>query len=105
MDKKIHLYTLELSNNDDSFSIYIDMKLAKTGNLLKNMKPSISPEAMIDDVNDIKPADWVEEGKIEDMDAVKPDDWNEEEPKMILNPLGNVSLYHRVRFSPTKNIH
>merc|ERR1711972_821455 len=36
-------------------------------------------EAMIDDPDDKKPSDWVEEKQIVDSDAKKPDDWDDEE--------------------------
>merc|ERR1711866_18768 len=36
-------------------------------------------ESMIDDPEDKKPDDWVEEKRIVDSDAKKPDDWDDEE--------------------------
>ena len=38
---------------------------------------------MIDDPNDSKPSDWVDEAQIVDPDATKPDDWDEDAPKKI----------------------
>lgn len=34
---------------------------------------------MMDDPEDKKPEDWVDEAKIPDEKATKPDDWDEEE--------------------------
>ena len=42
MDKKYHLYTLSLKD-DNSFEIFVDKKMSKKGNLLTHMKPSINP--------------------------------------------------------------
>ena len=43
------------------------------------MMPSVNPPKEIDDPEDKKPADWVDEAKIDDPDASKPDDWDESE--------------------------
>ena len=36
-------------------------------------------DSMMDDPEDKKPEDWVEEAKIVDPDAKKPEDWDDEE--------------------------
>jgi calnexin len=79
-----HLYTLQIKQNND-FEIYIDKRLAKKGNMLTHMRPPINPSPTIDDPDDVKPADWVEDAKIEDPNAVKPADWDDNAPKMIPN--------------------
>merc|ERR1719229_1155615 len=38
---------------------------------------------MIDDPEDTKPEDWVDEAKIEDPEASKPEDWDEDAPRKI----------------------
>jgi calnexin len=81
-DRHTHLYTLVL-RKDQSFDIFVDEKLAKSGNLLTHMLPSINPPTMIDDPTDSKPEDWVDAPTIVDPDARKPDDWDENAPKKI----------------------
>mmetsp|Transcript_21763 Transcript_21763/g.19831 ORF Transcript_21763/g.19831 Transcript_21763/m.19831 type:complete len:520 (+) Transcript_21763:44-1603(+) len=85
-DKKSHLYTLHIRNADNSFDLYVDKKITKGGNLLKNMNPPINPPSEIDDPTDFKPEDWVEEERIVDPDARKPDDWDEDAPRQIPDP-------------------
>jgi len=85
MDKKTHLYTLALKS-DNTFTIFIDKKIAKSGSLLTAMKPPVNPSKMIDDPDDKKPSDWVDEMEIEDPDAKKPDDWDDNAPRMIPDP-------------------
>ncbi len=41
--------------------MYIDNKLINSGNLLKDMEPSIIPSKEIIDENDRKPDDWDDE--------------------------------------------
>ena len=84
-DKKSHLYTLHMKK-DNSFEIFIDTKSIKKGNLLKDMEPPFNPPAEIDDPNDKKPNDWVDEAKISDPTASKPNDWDENEPQMVDDP-------------------
>eukprot|EP00600_Ochromonadales_sp_CCMP1393_P004735 CAMPEP_0174961104 /NCGR_PEP_ID=MMETSP0004_2-20121128/4060_1 /TAXON_ID=420556 /ORGANISM="Ochromonas sp., Strain CCMP1393" /LENGTH=495 /DNA_ID=CAMNT_0016209523 /DNA_START=258 /DNA_END=1745 /DNA_ORIENTATION=- len=81
-DKKTHLYTLTI-RNDSSFEIFIDMKAAGKGSLLSHLWPGINPPIEIDDRNDTKPSDWIDEPEIDDPDAVKPSDWDEAQPLKI----------------------
>lgn len=85
MDKKTHLYTLQLKS-DNTFEVYVDKKSAKKGSLLTHMKPPVNPPKEIDDPEDTKPTDWVEETKIDDPNAKKPDDWDEAAPRQIPDP-------------------
>ncbi|CAJ0751435.1 4330_t:CDS:10, partial [Entrophospora sp. SA101] len=55
----------------------------KTGNLLKDFEPAVNPPQEIDDSNDKKPDDWIDDPKIDDPDAKKPDDWDEDAPYEI----------------------
>merc|ERR1711865_989938 len=41
------------------------------------------PPQEINDPDDFKPDDWVDEAKIKDPDASKPEDWDEDAPKQI----------------------
>jgi len=44
---------------------------SKTGNLLEDFEPAVNPPKEIDDSEDKKPEDWVDEAKIADPDATK----------------------------------
>ncbi|KNC99960.1 uncharacterized protein SPPG_05332 [Spizellomyces punctatus DAOM BR117] len=83
-DKNTHLYTL-IVNPDQSFKILIDNEEVKKGSLLEDFTPSVNPPKEIDDPNDKKPSDWVEEAQIPDPKATKPDDWDEEAPLEIVD--------------------
>lgn len=77
--KTTTLYTL-IVKEDNTFEILVDGESQKTGSLLEDFSPSVNPEKEIDDPDDKKPEDWVDEARIPDPDAKKPDDWNEEAP-------------------------
>jgi len=83
-DTKTHLYTLHILK-DNTFKILIDNEEVKSGNLLEDFDPPFNPPTEIDDPEDRKPADWVNESKIPDADAVKPDDWDETAPATIVD--------------------
>jgi len=63
----------------------IDNEEVKSGSLLEDFDPAINPPEQIDDPEDKKPADWVDEAKIPDSTAVKPDDWDEDAPPSIID--------------------
>lgn len=84
-DKNSHLYTV-IIRPDNSFEILIDGSQARAGSLLDDFDPPINPPREIDDPEDEKPIDWVDEAKIPDPDATKPDDWDEDAPKRIVDP-------------------
>lgn len=81
-DKKTHLYTLVV-RADGTFEVLIDQEKKSHGSLMDKFVPPLQPAEKMDDPNDTKPADWVDEKKIADPDATKPDDWDEEAPKKI----------------------
>ena len=83
VDKRSHLYTLIVNQDDNSFFIKIDNEIRFAGNLLEDMLPPILPPEYIDDPEDKKPETWVDEEMIEDIHAKKPDDWDENEPQYI----------------------
>lgn len=84
ISKQSSLYTL-IVKPDQTFEIKIDGESLKKGSLLEDFTPSVNPEKEIDDSEDKKPADWVEEAKIADPEATKPEDWDEEAPFEIVD--------------------
>ncbi|RKP09627.1 calreticulin [Thamnocephalis sphaerospora] len=83
--KRSTLYTL-IVRPDNTFEILINNVKVSSGSLLQDFIPSVNPPEEIDDVNDVKPEDWVDESRIEDPDATKPDDWDEDAPYQIPDP-------------------
>ena len=81
-DRNSHLYTLAV-RPDNTFEILIDGASAMKGDLLKDLEPPINPPKQIDDPEETKPKDWVDEEKIKDPAATKPEDWDEDEPMEI----------------------
>lgn len=82
------LYTL-IIKKDNTFEVRINGKVVKASSLLSEslFEPSFNPPAEIDDENDTKPADWVDDLEIPDPDqAEKPEDWDENAPKKIPDP-------------------
>ncbi|KAF2277483.1 Calreticulin-domain-containing protein [Westerdykella ornata] len=82
--KTTSLYTL-IVKPDNSFEIKIDGESVRNGTLLEDFTPPVNPEKEIDDPNDKKPEDWVDEARIPDPDAKKPDDWDEDAPFEIVD--------------------
>ncbi|KAK2768564.1 hypothetical protein FQN54_000420 [Arachnomyces sp. PD_36] len=78
------LYTL-IVRPDQSFQILVDGDAVKNGTLLDDFKPPVNPSEEIEDPEDTKPEDWVDEAKITDPDATKPDDWDEDAPYEIVD--------------------
>jgi calnexin len=88
-DKKTNLYTL-IVRPDQSFEIKINNESSKKGSLLTSFEPPVNPRKEIDDPEDKKPADWVDEAKISDPEATKPEDWDEDAPKEIVDESATV---------------
>jgi calnexin len=82
--KTSSLYTL-IVKPDQSFEIKIDGESTRNGTLLEDFSPSVNPEAEIDDAEDKKPEDWVDEARIADPEATKPEDWDEDAPFEIVD--------------------
>ena len=82
-DEVSHVYTAILNPTNNSFDVLIDGESKKAGSLFEDFMPSIVPPTEIDDPEDKKPADWVDEVKIPDPTASKPDDWDEDAPEFI----------------------
>ena len=85
-DRKTHLYTLHIGNQNNSFEMYIDMSSVRKGSLFTHMDPPINPPEEIDDPSDKKPSDWVDEPEMPDPSAFKPVDWDESAPRKIPDP-------------------
>tara|TARA_A100001015_G_scaffold302350_1_gene390437 strand:+ start:2627 stop:4204 length:1578 start_codon:yes stop_codon:yes gene_type:complete len=92
-DREPHLYTAVL-RRDKSFEIFIDSDSVKSGKIKDEFVAYVNgekktygfePPQEIDDPEDVKPEDWVDEAKIKDPEASKPDDWDEDAPKQILD--------------------
>ncbi|KAG8946216.1 hypothetical protein FRC04_011962 [Tulasnella sp. 424] len=84
IDDFTKLYTL-IVNPDNSYQVLIDDEVASEGSLLEDFSPSVNPDKEIDDPEDKKPEDWVDEAQIRDPAAVKPEDWDEDEPFQIVD--------------------
>jgi len=85
-DKNTHLYTLVVKKGQMEYEILIDNVSKKKGKILDDFDPPFQPEKEIEDPDDKKPDDWVDDKKIDDPEAVKPDDWDEDAPRKILDP-------------------
>lgn len=70
---------------DNTFEIKINDETIKQGSLLEDFEPAVNPSKEIDDPEDFKPANWVDDAEIEDVEAVKPDDWDETAPALIID--------------------
>jgi calnexin len=81
-DENTHLYSLTI-RNDNTFDVRIDQEVKREGSLMEEFDPPFNPPKEIDDPNDHKPADWVDNAKMADASAVKPDDWDEDAPVEI----------------------
>jgi hypothetical protein len=79
IEKLTNLYTLVI-NPDNTYEVLINGESEKKGSLLEDFEPPVNPPKEIDDPEDKKPEDWVDEATISDPDATKPEDWDEEAP-------------------------
>jgi calnexin len=82
--KTSELYTL-IVNPDNTFSIRMNGEEVKSGSLLEDFNPAVNPAEEIDDPNDSKPEDWVDQARIPDPEASKPEDWDEDAPFEIVD--------------------
>jgi calnexin len=83
LDKDTHVYTAVLNPEDNTYAILIDGEEKKAGSLFEDFKPAFNPPEEIDDPEDSKPDDWVDEAKISDPEASKPEDWDEDAPREV----------------------
>ncbi|KAF8640421.1 hypothetical protein AX17_000087 [Amanita inopinata Kibby_2008] len=84
IERLTNLYTLVVHPNN-TFDVSFNGESTKNGNLLEDFEPSVNPPKEIDDPEDKKPSDWVDDPQITDPDATKPDDWDEDAPYDILD--------------------
>jgi len=85
-DKKTHLYTLVVSPNQKEYEILIDNESEKKGSFENDFDPPFQPPEEVEDPDDEKPDDWVDDEMMDDPDAEKPDDWDEDAPRRIEDP-------------------
>ena len=64
--KAPHLYTLLVNTKDHTYEVKIDGKVEKEGSIFEDFDPPFNPPKMIDDPEDSKPEDWVDEKQIPD---------------------------------------
>ena len=76
------------SGTDNTVKILVDNVEKKSASLLSDtdFKPPVNPPKEIDDPEDKKPEDWIDEPKMDEPGASKPDDWDEEAPTQIPDP-------------------
>lgn len=84
IQKTTELYTLVVRPNN-TFTVKRGGDIVRDGSLFEQFSPAINPEKEIDDPNDSKPEDWVDEARIPDPDAKKPEDWDEDAPFEIVD--------------------
>ena len=82
--KTTELYTL-IINPDNTYSIKQNNEEVKSGSLLEDFSPSFNPPEEIEDPDDKKPEDWVDQARIPDPEATKPEDWDEDAPFEIVD--------------------
>lgn len=83
LDDNTHVYTAILYPANNSYAVMIDGETKKSGSLFEDFDPPFNPPAEIEDPDDSKPDDWIDDPKIEDPAAIKPDDWDEDAPEQI----------------------
>jgi len=81
-----HLYTLIIDLNTNTYQVKLDGKISKQGLLAEDFNPPFQPPEKIDDPEDTKPEDWIDNENMPDPAATKPDDWDEDAPRMIPDP-------------------
>jgi len=78
-----HVFTAILYPNNNTYAVLVDGDEKNAGSLFEDFSPAFIPPKEIDDPEDKKPEDWVDESKIADPSATKPDDWDEDAPETI----------------------
>ncbi|KAJ7109811.1 Calreticulin family-domain-containing protein [Mycena epipterygia] len=84
IEKLTNLYTL-IIQPDNTYDVLFNGVSEKSGSLLEDFEPPVNPPKEINDPDDTKPSDWVDEKRITDPEASKPEDWDEEAPYEILD--------------------
>ncbi|KAK9455391.1 Calreticulin family-domain-containing protein [Dipodascopsis uninucleata] len=86
--KTSSLYTL-IIKPDQTFEVRVNSEVLKSGSFFDalNFAPGFNPPLEIEDPDDVKPADWVDDAMIPDPEqSTKPEDWDETEPREIPDP-------------------
>jgi len=81
-DKLTHVYTVVV-HPDNTYEFYLDQEKKESGKLEEDwtfLKPKL-----INDPNDKKPSDWVDDAQMDDPTDKKPEDWDKE-PKEVADP-------------------
>lgn len=60
-----------INSPNNTYNVLFNGEGDKTGNLLEDFEPPVNPSKEIDDPEDKKPEDWVDEQKIADPEAKK----------------------------------
>jgi calnexin len=81
--KETRVYSLVIHPSGNSFEILIDGESKQKGSLLEDFDPPVVPQKEIDDPEDKKPSNWVDDAKIADPTATKPIEWDEAAPMEI----------------------
>lgn len=84
VDEKVYFYFLEV-NEDNTYIVFIDGKEERTGFLFEDFELLFNLFKEIDDFDDKKFEDWVDEDKILDFKVKKLVDWDEDVLAMILD--------------------
>ena len=74
---------MRLCSPDNTYEVLVNGESLNNGSLLEDFNPPVMPDKEIDDPEDKKPEDWVDQKKISEPDAKKPDDWDEDAPYEI----------------------
>ncbi|KAH7163031.1 Calreticulin family-domain-containing protein [Dactylonectria estremocensis] len=82
--KTTELYTL-IVKPDNTYIIKQNGEEVKSGSLLEDFSPAVNPAEEIEDPDDTKPEDWVDQARIADPEATKPEDWDEDAPYEIVD--------------------
>jgi len=81
-DKLTHAYVVVVKP-DNTYEVRVDGSVRESGSLQDDWE--FLPPKEIDDANDKKPSDWVDEAEMDDPADKKPDDWDSE-PETIPDP-------------------
>ena len=84
IEKTTNVYTL-IVKPDQTYQIVINGDRLKNGSLFEDFSPAVNPEMEIDDPNDTKPEDWVDQARIPDPEATKPEEWDEDAPYEMID--------------------
>jgi len=78
-DKLTHVYTIVIKP-DNTYELFIDQESKESGSLEADW-PFLKAKE-IDDPEDKKPSDWVDEPQMDDPEDKKPEDWDNEPEKI-----------------------